>query len=52
VSPQSRVRLFEQIIDLLLGGARASEAAGLSPVRLAVIETDGSLEQVDALKTV
>jgi uncharacterized protein len=48
---ETRVRLFDQIIDLLLGGPGGSEAVGLAPVQVAVIETDGTLEQVDALKS-
>lgn len=47
----TRIRLFDEIIELLLGGAGASESVGLAPVQLAVVETDGSLEQVDALKS-
>jgi uncharacterized protein len=45
-----RLRLFEAIIHLLLGGASASEAVGLTPTSLLVIESDGSIEQTDALK--
>lgn len=45
------VRLFEEIIQLCLGGQSRSEAVGLSPVGLIVIDTDGSLEQVDTLKS-
>ncbi|MGW0180472.1 FxsB family cyclophane-forming radical SAM/SPASM peptide maturase [Nocardia sp. NPDC003345] len=48
---ETRIRLFDEIIELLLGGTGASESVGLAPVQLAVIETDGSLEQVDALKS-
>jgi len=48
---ETRVRLFEDIIDLLLGGRPTSESVGLEPIRLAVIETDGTLEQVDELKS-
>ncbi|MEU6191521.1 FxsB family cyclophane-forming radical SAM/SPASM peptide maturase [Nocardia sp. NPDC047038] len=48
---ETKVRLFGNIIELLLGGHVGSEAIGLEPVRLAVIETDGSLEQVDELKS-
>lgn len=48
---ETRVRLFDEIIELLLGGTGASESVGLGPIQLAVIETDGSLEQVDALKS-
>lgn len=48
---ETRIRLFDEVIELLLGGAGASESVGLAPIRLAVIETDGTLEQVDALKS-
>jgi uncharacterized protein len=48
---ETQVRLFVDIIDLLLGGQAASEVVGLEPIRLAVIETDGTLEQVDELKS-
>ncbi|MGW4243653.1 FxsB family cyclophane-forming radical SAM/SPASM peptide maturase [Nocardia sp. NPDC004722] len=48
---ETRVRLFDCVIDLLLGRDAGSELLGLAPVRLAVIETDGSLEQVDELKS-
>lgn len=48
---ETRVRLFDQIIDLLLGGPGGSEAVGLAPIQVGVIETDGTLEQVDALKS-
>lgn len=36
---------------MLLGGASGSESIGLSPVSLVVVETDGSLQQVDTLKS-
>ncbi len=48
---ETRIRLFEEIMHLLLGGASASEAVGLSPVSVIVIETDGSIEQSDMLKS-
>ncbi|MFE2961005.1 FxsB family cyclophane-forming radical SAM/SPASM peptide maturase [Nocardia tengchongensis] len=48
---ETHVRLFSDIMDLLLGGRAGSELIGLEPVRLAVVETDGSLEQVDELKS-
>ena len=47
----TRVRLFEEIIHLLLGGQSGSEMIGISPVALIVIDTDGSMEQVDTLKS-
>ncbi|MEV0202087.1 FxsB family cyclophane-forming radical SAM/SPASM peptide maturase [Nonomuraea sp. NPDC050691] len=46
------VRLFHEIIRLLLGGASASEAVGLTPATLVVVETDGTVEQTDSLKVV
>ncbi|MEX5634918.1 FxsB family cyclophane-forming radical SAM/SPASM peptide maturase [Parafrankia sp. FMc2] len=45
------VRLFQEIIYLILGGASNTEAVGLTPSSLLVIETDGALEQVDTLKS-
>lgn len=50
-SRETRVRLFDEIIHLLLGGKSATEAVGLTPTSLVVVETDGSIEQSDALKS-
>ncbi|WP_433296026.1 FxsB family cyclophane-forming radical SAM/SPASM peptide maturase [Actinoplanes sp. CA-030573] len=47
----TRVRILEEIISLVLGGASRSEQIGLSPVTVAVIESDGDIEQVDSLKS-
>ncbi|MFD0468122.1 FxsB family cyclophane-forming radical SAM/SPASM peptide maturase [Nonomuraea thailandensis] len=47
---ETHVRLFSEIIRMLLGQASRTEAIGLSPVTVVVVETDGSLEQVDSLK--
>ena len=47
-----RVRLFEEILHLLLGGASATELVGLSPAAMIVVETDGAIEQSDLLKSV
>jgi uncharacterized protein len=49
-TPRTRIRLFEEIMHVLLGGTSASEMVGLEPSRLIVIETDGAIEQGDALK--
>jgi uncharacterized protein len=46
----TRARLFEEIIALVLGGAGHSESVGTSPAAMVVVETDGSIQQVDALK--
>ena len=48
--PQTRIRLFEEIMHLLLGGASGSEIVGIGPAQMVVIETDGSIEQEDTLK--
>jgi uncharacterized protein len=49
-APRTGVRLFEDIMHLILGGTSSNEAFGLSPTTLVVIETDGAIEQGDALK--
>lgn len=46
-----RIRFFEEIIQLCLGGRSRSEAIGLSPAAMIVVNTDGSLEQVDTLRS-
>ncbi|MFC9237073.1 FxsB family cyclophane-forming radical SAM/SPASM peptide maturase [Streptomyces decoyicus] len=46
-----RVRLFTEIIGLLLGRPSSTEAVGLSPVVALVVDTDGAIEQVDSLKS-
>jgi len=46
-----RVRMFDEIIHLLLGGASATEQVGLSPSAMVVVETDGAIEQSDLLKS-
>ncbi|MFF7447997.1 MULTISPECIES: FxsB family cyclophane-forming radical SAM/SPASM peptide maturase [unclassified Streptomyces] len=45
------VRLFSEIIGLLLGLDGQAEAVGNSPVVAVVVDTDGAIEQVDSLKT-
>ncbi|MGW8767161.1 FxsB family cyclophane-forming radical SAM/SPASM peptide maturase [Streptomyces sp. NPDC055815] len=45
------VRLFDALAVAAWGGAGGSEAVGLRPVALAVVDTDGSWEQADSLKT-
>ncbi|MCA2218141.1 FxsB family cyclophane-forming radical SAM/SPASM peptide maturase [Jidongwangia harbinensis] len=48
---ETRIRLFEEVMSLLLGGSSRSEQVGLSPVAVAVVESDGAIEQVDSLKS-
>ncbi|HZU58226.1 MAG TPA: FxsB family cyclophane-forming radical SAM/SPASM peptide maturase [Actinocrinis sp.] len=45
------VRVFESIRSTLAGGPPLTEALGLAPSDVLVIETDGDIEQVDSLKT-
>lgn len=45
-----QIRTFDSILSTLAGGPSFTEALGLEPASLAVIETDGSYEQVDSLK--
>jgi len=45
------IRFFDSLRDAWAGRPSGSEAAGVDPVDLLVIETDGSWEQADSLKT-
>jgi uncharacterized protein len=45
-----QIRTFDSVLSMLAGGPSYTEALGLEPATLAVIETDGSYEQVDSLK--
>lgn len=48
---ETEVRLFQEILNLALGGRSRTEQIGLSPAAMVVISTDGSLEQVDTLRS-
>ncbi|OAH13519.1 FxsB family cyclophane-forming radical SAM/SPASM peptide maturase [Streptomyces jeddahensis] len=48
---ETRIRLFEECVALLLGRPAATEALGLAPFDAVVVETDGAIEQADALKS-
>ena len=43
------IRIFEEIMNTLLGGASAVETIGTSPAGMIVVETDGHIEQSDVL---
>ncbi|MGK5529014.1 FxsB family cyclophane-forming radical SAM/SPASM peptide maturase [Streptomyces sp. URMC 129] len=47
----TRIRLFQECLALLLGLPAATESLGLQPFTAVVVETDGTIEQVDSLKT-
>ncbi|WP_031020819.1 radical SAM/SPASM protein FxsBH, inactivated beta-hydroxylase extension form [Streptomyces sp. NRRL S-1314] len=44
------VRTFDSVLSTLRGGPSLTEAMGLAPTDLAVVETDGAFEQADSLK--
>lgn len=46
-----QIRYLHNIMVSLLGGASEVETIGLTPPRMVVIDTDGSLGQVDSLKS-
>lgn len=48
---ETSIRFFDEILRGLVGRPSRVETIGLGPARLAVIETDGAIEQIDALKT-
>jgi uncharacterized protein len=48
---ETEVGLFADVLAMLLGGAGRSEQVGLSPVAVVVIDSDGSIEQVDSLRS-
>lgn len=48
---RTRIKLFEECVALLLGVPAATERLGLQPFTAVVVETDGSIEQVDSLKS-
>ncbi|MEV2240654.1 FxsB family cyclophane-forming radical SAM/SPASM peptide maturase [Micromonospora sp. NPDC049891] len=45
------IRLFDSLRSTAAGGHSGSEWVGLDPADLVVVETDGTWEQVDSLKT-
>jgi uncharacterized protein len=50
--PETSIRLFESIIALCLGSTSTTETVGLAPTETIVIDTDGSIKQIDALYSV
>jgi uncharacterized protein len=48
-TPVMRVRVFEELLAVLLGGDSGVEGIGLSPSGQVVVETDGSIEASDIL---
>lgn len=48
---ETRIRLFSELIQLILGKPGAVEGLGLAPSTLVVIETDGTIKQLDSLSS-
>lgn len=48
---ETQIRMFSEIINLVFGRPSGTEVVGLSPVGIVVVETDGSIEQADSLKS-
>jgi uncharacterized protein len=48
---ETSIRLFAELIQLILGGPAAVEGLGLQPATLVVVDTDGSIRQLDSLSS-
>ena len=48
---ETRIRLFSELIQLVLGRPGAVEGLGLEPSTLIVVDTDGSIRQLDSLSS-
>ncbi len=48
---ETRIRLFTELIQLVLGNPGAVEGLGLAPSTLIVVDTDGSIKQLDSLSS-
>ena len=48
---ETSVRLFQEMIQLVFGGTGAVEGLGLEPSTLIVVDTDGSIKQLDSLSS-
>lgn len=48
---ETRIRLFSEIIQLVLGQQGAVEGLGLLPSTLIVVDTDGAIKQLDSLSS-
>jgi len=48
---ETRIRLFTELIQLILGGPGAVESLGLTPATLIVVDTDGTIKQLDSLSS-
>lgn len=46
---ETRIRFFTELIQLAFGGSGAVEGLGLAPSTLIVVDTDGTIKQLDSL---
>ena len=48
---ETRIRLFAELIQLVMGNPGAVEGLGLAPSTLIVVDTDGAIKQLDSLSS-
>ena len=48
---ETRIRLFSELVPLVLGQPGAVEGLGLLPSTVAVVDTDGTIKQLDSLSS-
>ena len=48
---ETQIRLFTELIQLILGGSAGVEVLGLQPETLIVVDTDGTIKQLDSLSS-
>jgi uncharacterized protein len=48
---ETEIRLFTELIQLVLGGTAEMEAIGLQPATHIVVDTDGAIKQLDSLSS-
>jgi uncharacterized protein len=48
---ETKIRLFSEVIQLVLGQPGAVEGLGLTPSTVVVVDTDGSIKQLDSLSS-
>jgi uncharacterized protein len=50
-SQETSIRMFRELIQLILSGQGAIDGLGLEPSTLIVVDTDGSIKQLDSLSS-
>jgi uncharacterized protein len=49
-APATRIRLFEEMLQLILGGSSGTESVGGAPLVFAIVQSDGGIEAADSLR--